>query len=400
MKVFLGTLGSMGDIFPFALIGRELKSRGHQVWLLSNPFLADMDQLGLNFHAIFDDQMRGTFRQAYENESRDPEFLLLNYLTIPAIKPTMAFLAENATGGDVLLVSLNRVFGMTLASEKWRIPRIIMHHSPDGLQNGLSRSVIETFELLRKPLNEARQQWSLPEKQTAPYQWLHENALHIGLFPKWFCNTEPAWEEPVVFTGFPLDQSVKPIDAELERFFDVPERPLLFVDGTFNPDPKSFVQQACKISTQINRPALIISSKAAAWQAERPPQVKSIPFAPYRTILSSCAAMIHHGGIGTTAEALAAGVPQLVVANAYDQLRHARLIEDLGVGLASSPSDFLNFDATLAQIESLLRSQKVADSCAHYASLLNPRTAVSDICDLIEAHWMTAMNIGMPPSSV
>ncbi len=398
MKIFLGTLGSLGDILPFVLLGHEFQSRGHQVILLSNAYLMDMSQLGLPFHAIFDENMAKSFDQAYHDGSLDRASLYLDHLTLPAINPTMDFLAQNATDGDSVLIAFNRVFGMALASEKWHIPRIVLHVTPYGFQNLLAKSLTEMGELLRKPLKEARRLWNMPENNICPSRWLHEDALNIGLFPEWFCDMEPAWGDQVVFGGFPLIKSAMPIDSELARFLDLPEQPLLFVDGTLNPDPPSFVRQACKISTRMNRRALIISNRSIEWQAELPPQVRSIPFAPYRTILPYCAAMIHHGGVGTAAEALVTGVPQLVVANDYDQLTHARLIEGLGVGLASSPDAFLDTETTLAQIEMLLHSQKVTAACLHHASLLNPSTAVSDICNLIESHWMAASNRERTPS--
>jgi UDP:flavonoid glycosyltransferase YjiC (YdhE family) len=60
--------------------------------------------------------------------------------------------------------------------------------------------------------------------------------------------------------------------------------------------------------------------------------VRHVPFAPLREILPRCAAIVHHGGIGTTAAALAAGTPQLILPFAYDQFDNAARVERLGVG--------------------------------------------------------------------
>ena len=66
--------------------------------------------------------------------------------------------------------------------------------------------------------------------------------------------------------------------------------------------------------------------------ARLPPGVRHCSFAPFRQLLPLCGAVVHHGGIGTTAAALCAGIPQLILPLAWDQPDNAERVRRLGVG--------------------------------------------------------------------
>jgi rhamnosyltransferase subunit B len=63
-----------------------------------------------------------------------------------------------------------------------------------------------------------------------------------------------------------------------------------------------------------------------------PPSVRHFEFVSLKLLLPHCAAIVHHGGIGTVAKALATGTPQLIIPHAWDQLDNAKRVEQLGAG--------------------------------------------------------------------
>jgi UDP:flavonoid glycosyltransferase YjiC (YdhE family) len=70
-----------------------------------------------------------------------------------------------------------------------------------------------------------------------------------------------------------------------------------------------------------------------------PPNVRPVGWVPLHHLLTSCTAVVHHGGSGTTMAALAAGVPQLILPHGADQFINAVAVADLGIGAWCQPAD-------------------------------------------------------------
>ena len=100
--------------------------------------------------------------------------------------------------------------------------------------------------------------------------------------------------------------------------------------------------------------------------------------------LPRAAALVHHGGIGTLAQALRAGCPQLVMPMAFDQPDNAVRLERLGVGRYLRPSRFTGV-AAARELEALLGSEEVARACRDIASRFEGIDPVTRTCELIEA---------------
>lgn len=92
--------------------------------------------------------------------------------------------------------------------------------------------------------------------------------------------------------------------------------------------------------------------------------------------------MVHHGGIGTLAEALAAGIPQLIRPTAHDQPDNAARLERLGVAATVRPKDYRA--ATVARrLEALLSASGVDGRCSQYAEQIDFDVALRMTCDVI-----------------
>src|SRR5262249_43209266 len=100
-----------------------------------------------------------------------------------------------------------------------------------------------------------------------------------------------------------------------------------------------------------------------------PPSVRHLTYAPLGKLLPGAAALVHHGGIGTSAAALAAGVPQLLIPFAHDQPDNAARLCRLGVAETLRRPRARDMAGAL---ERLLGSQEVARSCRQLAERVNP----------------------------
>ncbi len=102
--------------------------------------------------------------------------------------------------------------------------------------------------------------------------------------------------------------------------------------------------------------------------------VRAFNYVPFSKVLPRAAALVHHGGIGTTAQALAAGVPQLVVPFAHDQPDNAARVRRLGVGDFLLPRRY-RVGVVLQSLRRLLASSTVRENCRRRAGELAPRAS-------------------------
>lgn len=103
----------------------------------------------------------------------------------------------------------------------------------------------------------------------------------------------------------------------------------------------------------------------------------------FRAILPKVAALVHHGGIGTVAQALAAGIPHLVMPMGFDQPDNATRLERLGVGASIKPNKFRG-PLVAKTLDWLLTSKQVQNQCQALAAKVNFKQALDDTCTIIE----------------
>src|SRR5205823_5729755 len=114
-----------------------------------------------------------------------------------------------------------------------------------------------------------------------------------------------------------------------------------------------------------------------------PETICHVAYAPFSQVLPKAAALVHHGGIGTTAQALAAGIPQLVMPMAHDQPDNAARLERLGVGRTLYPKAYRG-PAVAQRLGELLASEQVARCCREVAGRFEDIDPLGDACRLIE----------------
>ena len=93
-----------------------------------------------------------------------------------------------------------------------------------------------------------------------------------------------------------------------------------------------FFRAAVEACGMLGRRGILLTRHARQLPTPLPGSVRHVAFAPFEELLPLCAAVVHHGGIGTTARALAAGTPQLVLPLAWDQPDNAARVRRLGAG--------------------------------------------------------------------
>jgi len=157
---------------------------------------------------------------------------------------------------------------------------------------------------------------------------------------------------------------------------------VVFMPGTAQQDAGAFYAAALKSCAANGQRGLLLGPLARDVAADMA-TVRTLPYAPFSWLLPRARALVHHGGIGSCAQALRAGIPQLLVPQAYDQFDNAMRLERLGVG-ASLPDGIRGLDHMPARLGQLLASAGVAAACAACAGRTNPQLAQEVVAGLVE----------------
>jgi UDP:flavonoid glycosyltransferase YjiC (YdhE family) len=235
-------------------------------------------------------------------------------------------------------------------------------------------------------LNQLRRELGLPPVSRVFKSWLHSPQRVIGLFPEWFATVPADWPAQLRLTGFPLydEADVHAIDPGLQSFLDAGSPPILFTPGSANRAAASFFAAALKATRQLRRRALFLTKYPEQLPPHLGDDVRYEPYLPFSRVFPRCAAVVHHGGIGTCAQALAAGVPQLTMPLAFDQPDNTTRMWRLGVARWVRPRGFRS-ERVAAELHALIDDPRIADRCRHWADRMRQQDALSETCAQLEA---------------
>lgn len=408
MNVLLVTVGSAGDVHPFVGIGRALKERGHRVTVATNDYFEPVvREAGLEFAGI-------SPRETYLAVQSNPDIwhplkgfkILIKDCFLPLTRPVYELVA-GLNPRETVVVSSFYSFGARVGYEKFKFPFVSLHlqpacftsaHKPaagmpmpDWLPLWCKKSILSALEkifidpMVGPSLNSLLSELELPKAQRLLSKWVHSPQKIIGLFPEWFAEPQPDWPPQTELTGFySYDRKAdKPLERELLQFLDAGDPPIVFTPGTANQHSNDFFAASIEASRLLGKRALLLTPHRNALPAELPAGVAHCDYLPFSAILPRVAAIVHHGGVGTTAQAMAAGIPQLVVPMAYDQPDHAARVERLGIGASLRPAKYRGKEAA-QKLEHLLASRGVKECCATISGKIDFELALNTACRAIE----------------
>jgi len=386
-RVVLTTFGSLGDLHPFLAIGRVLRARGHDATIATlEEFRPRVESLGLHFHPIrprfsdFGDTTELAGRMM--DLKRGPEYVV-RQMVMAHLRASYDDLSRAVRGAD-LLVTHPLVCAGPLIAEKEGLPWAATAMAPLGFFSPHDPPVIPSMPtlnalrglgpLLFKPLFKAAQRttwsWSDPVRalrseiglppssadplgagQFSPY-------LNLGLYSPVLGSPQPDWPANTTLTGFPFfDGSGGPpeLAPDLARFLAAGPPPIVFTLGSAAVmDAGTFYRESAQAAAMLHRRAvLLVGSDPRNRELVTPSRdIALFDYAPFSALLPRAAAVVHQGGIGTTGQALRAGVPMLVVPFAFDQPDNAARVQRLGVARVLSRAEY-NADRAASALRTL-----------------------------------------------
>ena len=189
------------------------------------------------------------------------------------------------------------------------------------------------YAVIAPALNRARANLGLSPVRRIFRWWLSPD-LVIGLFPHWYAAPQPDWPPQLRLAGFGrFDGTQEFLPEDVRTFCQAGSPPIAFTLGTGMKHAADFFRSAVAACDTLGARGLLLTKYPDMIPPNLSAHVRHCAFAPFRELLPLCRAVVHHGGIGTTAAALEAGCPQLVLPLAWDQPDNAARVAKLGVGL-------------------------------------------------------------------
>ncbi len=404
MRAILSAPGSRGDVNPMIAIGVALRARGYEVVIsLAQPYAEIAEQAGLVAEPIID-------------SARFDE-LLSNPAVWKPIRGARAIFREvvgeflsrhtdvirrHHVPGETILVS----HPLDLASRIHReidpaTPLVDVHLAPSMLRtyDDPPRMTPWSFELRRPSwlvraaywwvdklavdpviggiVNRARAAEGLPPIRRVIDKWWLSPDRILAMYPAWYAPATKSYSPRLVHCGFPLH------DAAPEESVGLPQdRPIVFTAGTAHHHCHDFFMAATRACERLDRSGLLVSTHAKNFPERLPPRVTTAQYVSFAKLFPVSAAVVHHGGIGTTSQCFAAGVPQVIRPMAFDQFDNTARVERLNCGrwlhhdrrlvdtLASVLGD-PSIERSSRQISQRIRHDAVERAATEITSLLN-----------------------------
>ncbi|MFF4339985.1 glycosyltransferase [Kitasatospora sp. NPDC001540] len=346
MALFLlVTHGSDGDVLPFVGLGAALVRAGHRAVLLTHaPYRSAAEHAGLGFAAIdgeaeFESVLADTpgLLGSAPHKAGWSGFYRRNAL-FEQIAAECRILADlHVPGGTVLVGRHTSAVSVRFAAELLHAPVAWVALAPTQLLAVPVAAYLYGAELAAG-LQEVRDGLGLPEVPDWR-AWFAGADAELGLWPGWFDAAGPRAPARVSLTGFPLaDASARALGAQLpssadpfDGLFPIGTRPVLATGGTGRMLAADYYPALLAAAGRTGLPTLVVVRHRDLLPDALPENVRWSPGLDFARAVPHAAALVHHGGIGTLARALAAGTPQVLMADGVDRPDNAARLARLGL---------------------------------------------------------------------
>jgi UDP:flavonoid glycosyltransferase YjiC (YdhE family) len=238
-------------------------------------------------------------------------------------------------------------------------------------------------------LTACRTKHGLPPVSRPWKSWLNSPQLVIGMWPQWYGPVQPDWPPQLQLADFPLDDGgdLHEMPPEVAAWIGAGEPPVMLTGGTPNLNAAAFFEAGVAAVAANGRRALIAAGSRVELPEYDPAVALRAHYVPFSQALPRCASIVHHGGIGTTSQALAAGIPQVIVPFSHDQPDNITRVMRLGAG---APAKVDRGGRSIARaLAQTLDDADMRAAAARARNNLQGRSGIAMACDLLERHAAT-----------
>jgi len=410
MSIVIASWGSSGDVLPYIALGAELKRRGYRVRWVGNPYFAGpAGTAGLELMPVgtaADHERMMADSAVFDREGKSPEAFFAEHY-YPHLEGFRRTVEEACRSEPSLIVGLE--LAASAVAERASIPQVAVCVSPatgQGLvlsrsdpphpqrvlpgwaawfgRGGRRLAMLHRLNALRRrsrgtrsaaparlpdqhPIARLRASAGLaPETRSRP-------ALILCLWPEWFAAPQPDWPREAVAVGFPL---------RAEAVVAAAREPDLIVatTGSVAGSQDAFYATVIAACERLRARAVLVTPHRDHVPAELPPGIRHAAHADFAELFPRASLVIHHGGIGTAAYALAAGTPQISVPMRGDQFDNGNRLVRLGVARMLARERTGAASLALA-IETLRTSARTARRCDRFRQLVAGHDGIGRAAD-------------------
>lgn len=408
MKFALAGYGTRGDVEPATAIARELLRRGNEVRLAVPPNLVPLvESAGLSAAAYGPDQQDGfwdtdftakfwNFPEVRRRWREAQEMLVRSWAEMSA---TLTPLSE---GADLVFTGPGFPGVASNVAEYLGLPLATMHYFPmrpngqlaPGVPAPLVRSGMAALDwvqwrVTKKAEDAQRRAFGLPKaKGPAPQRMAARGALEIqaydevcfpGLADEW-----AKWNGQRPFVGTLTMGMSTEADDEVASWIAAGPPPICFGFGSTAVDsPAETITMIGEACAELGERALVCSGKTDFSGGKHFDQVKVVGVVNYSAVFPACRAVVHHGGAGTTAAGMRAGVPTLSLWSMSDQKIWAGQVDRLKVGVAR-PFSKTTRESLVADLRRILSRDYVLRARELAARMTKPGESITKTADLLE----------------
>jgi len=417
-RLVFATVGSLGDLHPVLALALELQRRGHRVEIATSEFYREkICAFGLGFHPLRPEMslVDETLIRRIMDGTQGTKHLLCEVM-MPAVRDMHTDLTRIATGADLLVASELVYAAPLLAAQtglRWvsftlaPISLFSIHDPPVPPMPGggewlrafppfAVRGFVAIGQALTyrwwRPVRQLRRDLGLPPGRDPLLRGKHSPHLDLALFSRVLQSPQLDWPASTVQTGFCFHDEAAAettLPAAVENFLAAGDAPIVFTLGSAAVyAAKNFYVESARAAQLLGRRALLLLGKNPP-PPDLPPSILAWDYLPYAQIFPHAAAIVHQGGVGTTAQALRAGRPMLVMPFAHDQFDNAARMTRLGVAKKISRSCYTAAGAA-RKLAALLADPRAARLAAEIGGRVRAECGVTAACDALEGQLRPA----------
>jgi len=413
-RIVVTTLGTLGDLHPMIAIALELRQRGHDVVFVTHQvYQSKLEALEFEFHPMRPDftAMNDPQEMARMMALKTGQEHMVRRWVNPSLREMYIDLLNVASCADFIF-SGEGAIATPLVAEKLGMRWVSSAMVPLSFFSVYDPPVLAPFPALAKlyklgpivnrgvlsfaklvsnswadPIRQLRRELGLSpinynpflENRFSPY-------LVVALFSSVLGQPQPDWAANTVVAGFTFydgTQGGAELTPELKQFLDAGEPPIVFTLGSAAVmNPGNFYQESLQAAKQLNRRVVLLIGNNPPLE-NLSADVLAVNYAPYSQIFPRACAIVHQGGIGTTAQALRAGRPTAIVPYSHDQPDNAARVQRLGTS-RTIPREQYSASRVAKELSELLGNPSYAVKATEIGRIVQAENGVSVACDAIE----------------
>jgi len=413
MKIAIIAPGSRGDIQPFVALGKGLFARGHIIRIVTNiNYESLVISHGLDFWPIELDMQDYVQSQKMRKVLEGGGLFRSMAELSRGMKRSAVLFAQRSLSAcqdaDLIIAGLSGVFVGSAISEKTSIPFLQAYNLPitptqafpglltpwlkgrwNQFSHHLTRQIIwqatrPTAKIVRKEI------LNLPP---APFfgpfnsETLNQLPILYGFSPTVISPPKDWGQKKNHVTGYwtlPPDDDWLPSE-DLVEFLEVEPRPIYIGFGSMsNRDPKATATLVFSALERTGQRAVVLSGWGGLENSDLPESVLMIDSVPHSWLFRNVLAVVHHGGAGTTAAGLRAGVPSIIVPYHGDQFFWGAWVASLGVGPQPIPRKKLTPEKFATAIQQAVGDKTIHQKAADLGKKIRAEDGVTRAAEIIE----------------